>query len=581
MRKRLATLAIGVFLVSPAQVRSETTLLKPWIPYAQQSLMIGAIATGVVMQVPNSQAAAIPLIHFSASQPAYALNHIKGDFGEWMMDAVMTKRLLRATGAWSIATPARIGRSGIDGLYFKTDSYGNFHDLLIADAKYGMAQLGVLKDGTKQMSRGWIKPRLEHTARMYRSIAKDIDLRNTAFAKGAAKNAASNRITIPLTEKTSMDVWRTPGGLRYFCADKAISTADVQRQLQRAAQYLEEAAAGNGLYRPRLFSYKASGREHVIAIRTLDADANVVASRQIRGRFEQLPAEYQNTVRSQVRRTLLTAGKSRDEVRVLTEEICHDAEKFNRICMQPKHYYLAGLDWRAIGVAGAVGVGAMGLDAIAQYWTNGELDLHRVVTSGALATGSAVVGNYVGTQASLLLATYSPMLGQYGGAILGGGIGGSIFSYGLYAAGHIDIRAAHAGTIVSVGAAALTPVAYGLAYNGALAIALSYGTAGTGAAVSSLGGAAATNAAAAWLGGGTVASGGGGVAAAGGSILVTGGTLVVVIVAAVAIERTVNYAFYFKDAADQQRYLATIVNYTKKRVLEGKQHEWQACFQAP
>ena len=96
-----------------------------------------------------------------------------------------------------------------------------------------------------------------------------------------------------------------------------------------------------------------------------------------------------------------------------------------------------------------------------------------------------------------------------------------------------------------------------------------------------MGVAAATNAAAAWLGGGTVASGGGGVAAAGSSIIVTGGTAVIVIVAAVAIERTVHYVSYFKDAADQQRYLTTIVNYTRSRVLEGKQQEWQGGVQAP
>ena len=114
-----------------------------------------------------------------------------------------------------------------------------------------------------------------------------------------------------------------------------------------------------------------------------------------------------------------------------------------------------------------------------------------------------------------------------------------------------------------------------------MAIGLSYGTAGKGAAVSSLSGAAATNAAAAWLGGGTVASGGGGAAAAGGSVLVTGGTAIIVIAAVVAIERTVHYASYFKDTADQQRYLSTIVNYTTDRVRDGKQQEWQGVMQTP
>jgi len=581
MKKGLVTLAVGVLMALPTTSRAETPPLKPWVPYAQQSLTLGAIATGVVMQVPHSQAAAIPLSHFSTFQPAFALNHLKGDFGERMMNVAMTKRLLRVTGGWSIATPARTGRSGIDGLYFKLDSDGNFRDLLVADAKYGTATLGVLKDGTKQMSREWIKPRLEHTARMYSALARQVDNTIAGRANGAAKNAAANRITIPINEQTSADIWKTPEGLRYFCSDKAVSTADIQRQLNRAALYLEKAAAGSGMYRPGLFSYTASGREHVITFSTLDANAKVVGFSQVKGTFEQLPVEFQKTVQSQVRQTLLAAGKSRDEVRVLTADICNDAEKFNRICMQPRHSYMAGLDTKAIGVAGTVGVAAMGLDALVQYWEGGELDVGRVGTTGALATGSAVVGNYVGTQASLVLATYSPLLGEYGGAILGGGVGTSIFSYGLYAAGLIDIRAAHAGTIVGVGAVALTPVAYGLAYNGALAIALSYGTAGTGAAVSSLGGAAATNAAAAWLGGGAVASGGGGVAAAGGSILVTGGTAIIVIVAAVAIERTVHYAFYFKDAADQHRYLTTIVSYTTDRVLDGKQQEWQGVLQTP
>ena len=519
MRKELVALAAGMFLALPATVRSETTQLKPWVPHAQQSLTLGAIATGVVMQVPNSQAAAIPLIHFSTSQPAFALNHLKGDFGERMMDAAMTKRLLRVTGGWSIATPARTGRSGIDGLYFKLDSDGNFRDLLVADAKYGTATLDVLKDGTKQMSREWIQPRLDHTARMYSALARQVDNTIAGRANGAAKNAASNRITIPINEQTSADIWKTPGGLRYFCSDKAVSTADIQRQLNRAALYLEEAAAGSGMYRPGLFSYTASGREHVITFSTLDANAKVVGFSQVKGTFAQLPVEFQKTVQSQVRRTLLAAGKSRDEVRVLTADICNDAEKFNRICMQPRHSYMAGLDTKAIGVAGTVGVAGMGLDALFQYWERGELDVGRVVTTGALATGSAVVGNYVGTQASLLLGSYSPALGQYGGAILGGGVGSTIFSYGLYAAGYIDGRAAHTGTIVGVMAPALYSVAYGMAYSGSMAIALSYGTAGTGGGGISLGGAAAKKEGAGWLGGGTAGAAGGGGGPAGGGVV--------------------------------------------------------------
>ena len=62
------------------------------------------------------------------------------------------------------------------------------------------------------------------------------------------------------------------------------------------------------------------------------------------------------------------------------------------------------------------------------------------------------------------------------------------------------------GALAGVGVAAIAPSA-------AMAFATTFGTASTGAAISSLSGAAATNAALAWLGGGAAAAGGGGMAA--------------------------------------------------------------------
>lgn len=62
------------------------------------------------------------------------------------------------------------------------------------------------------------------------------------------------------------------------------------------------------------------------------------------------------------------------------------------------------------------------------------------------------------------------------------------------------------GVATGVGVAAFAPTA-------AMAIATTFGTASTGAAISGLTGAAATNAALAWLGGGALAAGGGGMAA--------------------------------------------------------------------
>jgi len=65
---------------------------------------------------------------------------------------------------------------------------------------------------------------------------------------------------------------------------------------------------------------------------------------------------------------------------------------------------------------------------------------------------------------------------------------------------------AGAGALAGIGVAAFGPTA-------AMAIATTFGTASTGAAISALSGAVATNAALAWLGGGALAAGGGGMAA--------------------------------------------------------------------
>lgn len=62
-----------------------------------------------------------------------------------------------------------------------------------------------------------------------------------------------------------------------------------------------------------------------------------------------------------------------------------------------------------------------------------------------------------------------------------------------------------AGVVAGAGVAAFGPAA-------AMSVAMTFGTASTGAAISGLGGAAATNAALAWLGGGALAAGGSGMA---------------------------------------------------------------------
>jgi len=74
-----------------------------------------------------------------------------------------------------------------------------------------------------------------------------------------------------------------------------------------------------------------------------------------------------------------------------------------------------------------------------------------------------------------------------------------------YEEAKIVAKGTGAGVAAGVGVAAFAPTA-------AMAIATTFGTASTGAAISALSGAAATNAALAWLGGGALVAGGGGMA---------------------------------------------------------------------
>ena len=82
----------------------------------------------------------------------------KGNYGEMKMDIFYDElgydriSLDRTT---DLDAPAR---RGIDGVYYNPDGHPPY---IIAEAKFGSARLGVLKDGTPQMGDKWIIDRLK------------------------------------------------------------------------------------------------------------------------------------------------------------------------------------------------------------------------------------------------------------------------------------------------------------------------------------------------------------------------------------------------------------------------------------
>jgi hypothetical protein len=578
--RQITFFVISISFLLTATLRADEPLLKPCIPQSEQLLVTGTMLTGIAYQIPQSQAASIPLTHFSTSQPAYALNHIKGEYGEKMMNNVFTKRTLKNAGGWSEITPFRRGNGtqGIDGLYFKVDKNGLPRDMLISDAKYGKATLRMTANG-KQMSKTWIQSHLKETASGYRNLLDDISKSNIKQVGGAVRNNAKLLIritTVPLNDKVSIDIWKTPSGeFNYFCTDKSVTPNLIKRQLDRSIKYIESAADGNAKYRPRLFSYRAEGKEHVFEISQLDDSGNKMLNRRIiRGEFSKLPVEYQNTIKSQAQRILHLQGKSKEVTRQLTNEICQDAQKFDQLVTNPKWNYIAGLDWQAVKLSGLIGSISIAIDIGMQLYETGKINVKRAAVTGGVVFGSTMAGNYAGTQVSLLLGRSSSLLSKVGGNLTGGAIGSVLFAGGLYLARQVDGKTALSlgtqGVIISTG---FSVTSY-LVAHGVLMYATTYGVTSSGVAIASLSGAAQTSAALAWLGGGSIAAGGSGVA--GGLALLNAIPFYGTIAFAAIIAGNEIYKFtkHLTKEADSHRYLIGIINITRERVKTEKQREW-------
>jgi hypothetical protein len=563
-----------ILLITAKTGYTQDSTQRSRVPYSQQTIAVGSSSLAVIIQVPRSQTAAIPLIHFSSSQPSYAMNHLKGDFGETIMRDCFTSKLLKATDRWSSTTPARTGRAGIDGLYLKLDRNGLPRNLLIADAKYGSAKLGVTRDGV-QMSDNWIKPRLRQTSQMYRDLAAEIKNKKISLVSGSTKNRATNRITIPINDTTDVEIWRNKRGIQYFCKNKNISSPDIHKQLLRISNYLDGAADGKSDYRRRLFSYKPNGKEHQFIIRHLDKNGKIIPnSRQsIIGEFGKLPLTYQGIIERAIKHTLLSYGKSGETPIELTNILKNDPEKFNRLCIQPKGNIFAGLDKGAFKIAGGFTVLSIGVDVIFQYAENKEIDVGRTVTMGGLTFGSIAAGNYAGTQASILLSRTSPLAAKFGGGAIGGGVASVLIGGGLWITGNADGKTAAKVAASGIIMSGVTSLAYAAPQIAAW-YAATYGVTSGGVAISSLGGAAKTSAILAYWGGGSLAAGGGGMAE-GATVLKrlswTGPAIIAIGIAytAYSVHR------HFKNDADHYRYLAEIVRITQERVNSGQQQEWQ------
>ncbi len=577
MRNRILFLALFLTFASPLYAEKSVSKDRPYIPAPQSraTTVIAGVATAHNSAFLSDSVLA-PTLMFSSTQPTYALNHAKGDLGELMMDRVFTSSVLKRTGGWGRLTPTAVGRNGIDGLYIKMDSFGNPRSLMVADAKLNSAKLGYTKDG-KQMSQKWITPRLSRTANSYRKLANALGDGKTTLVhanKISKRLLLSKLIDVQINDKCSVSVWKTSRGYAYYSRNFDVQPEQVRRQIIRTAEYLQGAVDGKSTYRSRLFTYKVEAGQHVISIKHLDANGNVVSSlKPIKGTFDKLPVEYRRAIRHAAIRTLGEQKNvygfprySKKMLKEMVQKCCDDPEYFNKVCVQPR---VMPESVRIVTTIATATVVVGGLDALTQYITTGEINWRQTGALTLLSGTSTAVGLAAssGMQALGCSTAMSSMTG--------GSVAGVLMAYGMYAMGYCSLTQANINAAVGLaatGAMIATPAIMAT-------IAVTWGTTSTGVAISSLSGAAMTNAVLAWWGGGAIAAGGGGIAAGGTTIAFA---TVAVPIIVVAIPTTIYMTYkHFKDTANQHRYLSGMIDIASDRVRSGNQIEWSNLQLAP
>jgi hypothetical protein len=126
------------------------------------------------------------------------------------------------------------------------------------------------------------------------------------------------------------------------------------------------------------------------------------------------------------------------------------------------------------------------------YFVNGEINVQRMATVGDLLSTSTIVGNYVGTQSSILLSRISPLLSKIGGGVIGGGVASILIAGGLYATGNADVKTAIKMGASGVAVSGITSATFA-APQIAMFYATTYGVTSSGVAIASLHGAAQTS----------------------------------------------------------------------------------------
>lgn len=498
-----------------------------------------------------------------SGEPRRYVPHVKGELAEQVFENLVLRGWFEETG-WQTVTPARIGRSGIDLLFVKLGPNGEILDTLVVESKFGTARLGEPAVGP-QMSDEWVRSHMRTTGALYRKLAQEVSAANLTWRE-TLPAPGTEVIQVPLEKGRNAYLWQDPRGRIAYTADGGDPGAEqIRRALYKMADHCTAVGEGRLRYRGTVARYAVDQVARKITI-----GGTVVCE----GRFEELPLGVQRSLRQAVTGTLRRLGYSGSTLTQLVEEYCRQPAEASRWIVNRERWNLGvGVGSHLLATGGVTGLLTGGLEMVAEYVTQGRVDLERVAGMALLGATTGMAADYAATQATTFLtrtelgqrlAQATGLTGIGGSVVAGAGVGmlvaGILFPYAEYAVGYIDLRTAHRMAKINTGGA-LVAMGAGAAAWWAVS---TFGVASTGTAISALSGAAATNATLAWFGGGSLAAGGAGVV--GGAVVLTGGMVVVAVAASAAIATWWHYA----DLAEKRQLLAARIELVKK-ILEAKQ----------
>jgi hypothetical protein len=523
----------------------------------------------------NTYEAALERADLAVAKSLVNPNILKGEFGESIRDQTVG-RYLHKSGKWHNISP-RMGRQGLDHVSLQLNEDGLPTRIMVDETKFGAGGLGQTANGNIQLGEKWTSDRLAGLADGLRKLGR---LTETGIEVSKPPVGLSPRqsVKIPLSETETAVFWREGG--QWKCDVSPQQFPRVQRQLEKTADLLQAAADGRVDYPKRLFQVNIDDNKLLVTIRDgkfVDKTGGAIEKLPIKAILKPIEIDKNLWASNELQRQL-ALELQRKLPHVTPEDAEKMASRIVRTVGTAEEALTVAPYWQ-LAAKQAVRTGGLGIlvavpiEVVAELSSQGRIDLARVGGVAILSGASAALGSEVGNLTVALLirtetgyatsSTAAELLGlgsasrfaNLAGGVTGGGVAAIAFAYGGYWLGYYDLQTANRiATASAVGAGAGA-----VAYATTLSLVAAYGTASTGAAISSLVGVAAKSASLAWLGGGSLASGGFGVL--GGTLVLGTGVGVVI----VGVTGAVLYGFQFYDEVQDNTRIKLVIDYLGKK----------------